>query len=418
VAFVSEATMVFQQIIVAFYFYWLKYYHKVKKVLFLKVLFFLSVISCSQEKIIPQVDFEIPEGSTYFLDVKDEVGFEWPDNLVVDDIIYLQTTDNSIISKVRKLIISPDQNKFYIADWSQEKLLVFDEKGQFISRLNNKGFGPGEYSEIRDFHIDFKKETIQILGYRKIHTYSLNEFEFIKTESLEGIKGDINYTHFVNLDEVYYLWTNIPDNQRTDLIEITKFNLYHLIRKDGDEIEYLIPYEYGVYGDERFYQTNKIGEYNLSPILGQNSLIGIKKDGIHLKHSFPFLKNVPPKNVLKNFVGQEFEFIYSDYYKTLTNFRETDNHIFFQFIGKNGKIIHVLFDSTLKKIISIGRSKDTFPRMSASNSKHFYGYFLPIELEKGLENGKTYEHHPLLKGLDLGKIDKDDNPILIKFHLP
>lgn len=35
---------------------------------------------------------------------------------------------------------------------------------------------------------------------------------------------------------------------------------------------------------------------------------------------------------------------------------------------------------------------------------------------KYIEEGNSFENHPILKSIDFEKIDREDNPILIKFH--
>ena len=42
----------------------------------------------------------------YPLTVKDEFGFSWPKNLVVDNIIYLPTKEDLLLASISKLMIS------------------------------------------------------------------------------------------------------------------------------------------------------------------------------------------------------------------------------------------------------------------------------------------------------------------------
>ena len=65
----------------------------------------------------------------------------------------------------------------------------------------------------------------------------------------------------------------------------------------------------------------------------------------------------------------------------------------------------------VKKIISIGRSKEYMPEMISSNSKYFYCYVQPASLLKHIEEGNSFENHPILKSIDFEKIDREDNPI-------
>jgi hypothetical protein len=194
---------------------------------------------------------------------------------------------------------------------------------------------------------------------------------------------------------------------------------FHLLRKDGDQHDFFIPKKYGVLGmegDPRFRQSHIPGEYNLTPILGNNEIIGINKEGIFTKYHFPFASNGVPVIELLNFYDREGEFLRTDYYKFLNNIMETERHLLFNFIGSLVQY-YVLFDKTLNKFISIGRSKDYMPEMISSDSKYFYCYVLPASLLNHIAEGKNFENHPILKSIDFEKIDREDNPILIKFHL-
>ncbi|KEO72524.1 hypothetical protein [Anditalea andensis] len=197
------------------------------------------------------------------------------------------------------------------------------------------------------------------------------------------IEDDINCENFISIDSIYYLWTPIPANQRLDLIKIPEFNRYHLIKKSGDDIEYFLPYQYGVALDENFYPIPVDGDFNLSPIL-----------------------------------GSEIEFIYSEYYKNITNIRETGGYIYFNCF-RNGLGRHLLFDSNKKNIISKGGAKEKINvKIITADSKYFYGYIFPTVYNELKNKGKSVENHPLLKDLEYTKFELDENPIIIKFHIP
>lgn len=382
-------------------------------------IFFIFFMSCGDNKKNESVKNDNFEGITYPLDVKKEFGFSWPEGLVVDDIIYLQTEKDQLIVTFSKLIISPSQDLYYIFDDKQAKLFRFDRKGKRISTFSKIGQGPGEYREIKDVQIDFNTNQFEILDYDEIKKYSLSDFEYLGSVSLRGIEGNNIYGNFVNIEGVYYLYTTLPPANR--IISSTRSNHheFHLLRKDGDQHDFFIPKEYGVMlmqGDPIFRESHIPNEYSLTPILGNNEIIGINKERIFTKYNFPFASNGIPKIELMNFYDREREFLASDYYKFLNNIMETERHLFFQFLGSS-VLYYVLFDKTLKEIISIGRSKILMPEMISSDSKYFYCYVLPASLFNHIEEGNSLENHPILKNIDLEKINREDNPILIKFHL-
>ncbi|WP_194975253.1 6-bladed beta-propeller [Aquiflexum lacus] len=379
----------------------------------------IFLVSCKENKIVKPAVNDPLEGNTYPLVVKDEFGFSWPESLVVDDIIYLQTDIDLLIVSVSKLMISPSGDRYYIHDGRQSKMFGFDGQGNNISVFSKLGTGPGEYKEIKDTQIDFENDQFEILDYDEIKKFNLIDFEYLGSISLRGVKGNNIYGNFVNIEGVYYLFTTLPPVHR--LVPSARANPheFHLLRKDGDQHDFFIPKKYGILGmegDPRFRQSHILGEYNLTPILGSNEIIGINKEGIFNKYHFPFASNGVPVIELLNFYDREGEFLRTDYYKFLNNIMETERHLLFNFIGSLVQY-HVLFDKSINKIVSIGRSKEYMPEMISSDSKYFYCYVQPASLLKHIEEGNSFENHPILKSIDFEKIDREDNPILIKFHL-
>jgi len=384
--------------------------------IFLNVTF---ILPCAEKRKEEPVVIEKLTEITFPLTVKDEFGFGWPEGLVVDDIIYLQTEEGRLIVSFSKLIISPSHDRYYIFDDRQAKMFGFDGEGNSISIFSKLGQGPGEYREIKDVQIDFGKNQFEILDYDEIKKYSLTDFEYLESVSLRGIEGNNIYGNFVYIEGVYYLYTPLPPAHRMIASAKTSAHDFHLLRKDGDQYDFFIPKEFGILGmegDPIFRQSHILGEYNLTPILGRNDIIGINKEGIFTKYHFPFASNGVPKIELINFYDREREFLGTDYYKFLNNIMETERHLFFQFLSSS-VLYYVLFDKTLKKIISIGRSKNLMPEMISSDSEYFYCYVLPAALLKYIEEGNTFENNPILKSIDFDKISSEDNPILIKFHL-
>jgi hypothetical protein len=264
----------------------------------------IFLFSCAENKKVEPVVNEASEEQAFPLTVKDEFGFTWPESLVVDDIIYLQTQEDQLIVSVSKLMISPSGDQYYIFDGRQSKMFGFDGQGNNISVFSKLGSGPGEYKEIKDVQIDFENDQFEILDYVEIKKFNLIDFEYLSSVSLRGIKGNNIYTNFVNIEGVYYLYTPLPPAHRIIPSARENPHEFHLLRKDGDQHDFFIPKKYGVLGmegDSRFRQSQISGEFNLTPILGSNGIIGINKEGIFTKYHFPFASNGIPKIELINF---------------------------------------------------------------------------------------------------------------------
>jgi len=93
---------------------------------------------------------------------------------IIDSASYikLETDSSFVIGNIDKLLF--EDQKLFIMDRSlSESIFVFDEKGKFLTKINKKGQGPGEFVEIRDFTIDTAKKQVVLLDLkgRKINFY-------------------------------------------------------------------------------------------------------------------------------------------------------------------------------------------------------------------------------------------------------
>lgn len=342
--------------------------------------------------------------------------FDWPESLRVEDVFYLNTSDDYLITSVDKVFISEDGKKIAVLDKKLLKVFLFDDTGNTLGFLDNNGPGPDQYLDASDFLIDFEAGIIEILDYRKIKSYSLEDFSYLGTIDLSEMEADQNFRYFAKIDEVYFLWTNLPPNQ-IDLPK-NKNYLFHFIKKNGDEIDYFIPKEYGILGDQRIYPTGNPNEFNLSPILGSNEIFGFNKNGVFKKFDFPFEENNLPRSMLENFYGNEMELIFSPYNKFISNIRETQNHLYFHFLGgSESNLFHALFDLDRKEFVSIGQTNGIFPNIIFSDLSHFYSFITPGFLFDYHSKSKAISEHPILKHIDMARIEKDDNPVIIKFKL-
>ncbi len=102
------------------------------------------------------------------------------EELSIDSVFYepryitLETTNQSLISEISKMIVRNDT--IYIMDASkvQQTIFAFNIKGKFLYRINARGQGPGEYSKIHDFYVDNDNKQIGILSFSEIYKYDFN----------------------------------------------------------------------------------------------------------------------------------------------------------------------------------------------------------------------------------------------------
>ena len=100
--------------------------------------------------------------------INEATPFEWPERLTIENISFLETSEENLISFLKKIIVSPNGDLYYIFDSSQGKIFVFDQSGKSMAVFDHQGEGPEEYIEITDVQIDFEKEIIEVLDYQTI----------------------------------------------------------------------------------------------------------------------------------------------------------------------------------------------------------------------------------------------------------
>ena len=92
--------------------------------------------------------------------------FKWDDiklSDMIDTVVYvpLETNEESLIGEISQIFFQ--QNLYYVFDRQQKKVIIFDEKGRYITKLNYNGKGPCEYEYIHDIYVD-EQGIIKILS--------------------------------------------------------------------------------------------------------------------------------------------------------------------------------------------------------------------------------------------------------------
>jgi hypothetical protein len=121
------------------------------------------------------------------------------------EIIPLETTDESLIRNIDKLIYY--NNNFYILDYSAYKILVFDNRGNYLFKIDNRGQGPDQYIHIADFDIDRNGNKLTLISAvdAKLHEYDLNG-RFLRQYTLPDIPGAYGEIKCTNTDTIAF-WT-------------------------------------------------------------------------------------------------------------------------------------------------------------------------------------------------------------------
>lgn len=108
------------------------------------------------------------------------------------EFIRLQTTGESLIDRVRKVVIN-SQN-IYISNFNE--VFCFDTKGTFLYKLNRKGRGPEEYSNLFDYDINLNNDILIILSYNSILIFknSIDGFVYSKQLNFTPQPSHIDFT--------------------------------------------------------------------------------------------------------------------------------------------------------------------------------------------------------------------------------
>lgn len=146
----------------------------------------------------------------------------------VDSIICIRLNENSeeLIGEVHSVVI---RNKYiYLFDKTLRQILLFDKKGNYVSKLDKYGDGPDSYLVIGCFFVDSLENYIDIIdpATKKIIRYSTPSFEMISIESFPFI----NFNSCARNNNIYYFATQQLDN----IINKNKTNSEFIIyTKDG-----------------------------------------------------------------------------------------------------------------------------------------------------------------------------------------
>lgn len=126
------------------------------------------------------------------------------------ELIPLETTEESIIKSIGGVKYSNKQ--FYILDFSTSSIFIFDDNGNYLSKIDNHGNGPYEYKNISDFIIN--KNQIELLDpiNQSISKYTTNGVFVEKLKLPTLSQGTYKSMSILNEDTIVF-WTYDYDNR-------------------------------------------------------------------------------------------------------------------------------------------------------------------------------------------------------------
>lgn len=125
------------------------------------------------------------------INVADAAEFDGNFNELVEDIYYLKldTQDDALFSEVTKLIVLED--KIIVFDRAGKRIVVFDEKGNFLFRILNPGDGPGQYKELETISYNQENGQFILAAIGKLLWYDVNGRFLREVKTMNAIASDI-----------------------------------------------------------------------------------------------------------------------------------------------------------------------------------------------------------------------------------
>lgn len=291
---------------------------------------------------------------------------------LLDDAFFipLETKEDNLLGEIKK--IKFDEDKIYLNS-DNTVLACYDMDGNHVFDIDRKGRGPGEYLQISDFVVD--GDSIYLLDnyLKKVHVYDKDALDYKRSIDLpffavEMEKSGDNLVFFPHQgtngrqSEFDYelLIYSIKDGS------ITKHLPYPKEEYDLEPPPYLV-----TKGDSVIY-TSKIR--NTAFLVEGNTVepyahLSIEKNTDTVGEVMPYA----------NWSDQNF-------FKSLSNWRETNNYTSFQYRSNIPKTAY--YHKTTGKIFEYTHIKDDLPPlifgMTRANQV-YHDYFVHVEYGKEME---------------------------------
>jgi hypothetical protein len=166
---------------------------------FYHLIFILSFLSCSNDD---SKNIEYNEALTVAVD-HEIVDIPILDSLInIAGIIELNFPENVKYGSVDELFSTI--HGFIVVDKITKSIFVFDEYGNFISRINKNGKGPDEYISMFNVSLDFLNKNELIISVLDTVKQTLFKYN-IKGECVDVIKFNDRVEEFFSLESSYYV---------------------------------------------------------------------------------------------------------------------------------------------------------------------------------------------------------------------
>lgn len=264
--------------------------------------------------------------------------------------IYLETNDSCLIGRVNKIVKS--EGNYYIL--SDDKTIdMFDSEGSFVSRLNKKGGGPGEYAYIGDFTI------VNVCGESEIW---LCDFDQIKRYKLDSINRKWDFTSELYLDVVINKFSVIDTGKVLLMTGREEESLMFLDMNTKEKKTFLdkeIPF--------LTFKSVQFARYDsllLYPLGQANGLVSCSPESFEFKKMtyFDDRKFLSEEGLLNLFEEYEYDFLGKiANYSYIRNISKSGNRIILDTFSEGYRIFYFTDDNKEWKYIKCNAGNDVEP---------------------------------------------------------
>ncbi len=146
-------------------------------------------------------------------------------------VVNLETTSNSIIGNLSNLIFVGNKN---IICRSEKRIIIFDNQGKYLNKIDAVGKGPEEYTTIVNAFFDPIEEYIYIVDYSDIKIYGIDG-NFIRSLSLPLFSGGI---YRKSNGEVIIVHKQLYNKENRDMLSLldTSFTISYTFKSKNPDV--------------------------------------------------------------------------------------------------------------------------------------------------------------------------------------
>ena len=325
------------------------------------------------------------------------------------EIIPLETTDSSILNPRTVEFIINDET-FYVLDDKQMLVMTFDKTGKYITTINKKGQGPGEYKELYDFAFNPFTGNLELLDpHSGINIYNKDNYKFIKRINKPKQLPALHRFSPLTPNE-YLLFCGSNDGNKMAIYNIEKEE----ITSDFYDVpQYLLFNTFYHHTYSPFYilddKVHFIQGYDGKVFTLENNQLSEKYCWDFGPQNFK-LENLPADKDIRFYFNWD-KTVGKNYATCFVKYAENSKYYMTQY-RFNGKNRHLIYNKEDKNtFIFTAFQEGNFSTPTIMDENFAYSIVIPQLLE--------YHMNPNLldeKGKEIFKnIQEDDNPIILKY---